>query len=110
MKPFILFNVPKEFSRFCGGRKKDHGPYSGQEFWETVTRPLLAEFESIVFELTGGTAYSSGFLDEAFGEIGRVIGLREAKRRIKILAEDDALAVATAWERIKEASEEAHAQ
>jgi hypothetical protein len=110
MSTQFTYYVSKSFSRFPGGRKRENGPHSGQEFWETVTEPLLDKYDLIVFDLTGGTAYSSGFLDEAFGELGKVIGLAEAKRRITIRADDDELAVQTAWRRIKDAAEEAKKQ
>jgi len=107
MTTAFIYNVPTTFSRFPGGRKRSHGPKSGQEFWEEVTSVLLRNYDLIRFELTGAAAYSTGFLDEAFGEIGREIGLKEATRRVEFVASDDPQAVETIWHRIAEADAEA---
>lgn len=110
MRGEIMFNVATEFSRFPGGRRRNHGAYSGEEFREVVTIPLLREHEFVTFDLSGTVGYSSGFLDEAFGEIGAILGLEEAKRRVKIIASDDEEAVQIAWKRISDASKEAQRQ
>lgn len=68
--------------------------------------PLLRDYELITFDLSGSAGYSSGFLDEAFGEIGSILGMDEARRRVEIIACDDPEAVATCWRRIQDASDE----
>jgi hypothetical protein len=98
--------VAQEYTRFPGGRRRQHGDHSGEEFRETVVIPLLEKYDHIIFDLTGSAGYSSGFLDEAFGEIGSIIGLAEARRRIEIVASDDPDAVETAWQRIEDAASE----
>lgn len=106
MKHGTTYHVASKFSRFPGGRKKSHGPYSGEQFFLEVTVPLLKEFEKVTFDLSGSAGYSSGFLDEAFGEIGRIMSLDEALRRLKFLALDDPQSAEIAWSRIKEAAAE----
>lgn len=100
------YSVAIEFSRFPGGRKKAHGSNSGEQFRDEVTIPLLKEYEFIQFDLSGSKGYSSGFLDEAFGEIGAMIGEAEARRRISFIATDDPEAIETIWSRIRDASNE----
>lgn len=102
----IVYSVAQEFSRFPGGRKKKNGNHSGEEFREDVALPLLARYEYVTFDLSGSAGYGSGFLDEAFGELGKILGLEEAKRRITILASDDQEAVEISWLRIVDASKE----
>ena len=108
MSDYFVYKVAESFSRFPGGRKKNHGDFSGEEFFEAVTKPLLNQHPFVEFDLSGSEGYSSGFLDEAFGEIGALIGLDEAKRRVRIVASDDDEAVETCWERITDAANEAH--
>lgn len=100
------YMVSKNFTRFPGGRRKQHGPHSGEEFRETVVLPLLDKYEFVIFDLSGSAGYSSGFLDEAFGELGAILGLQEARRRISIVADDDPESVETAWRRIEDAAQE----
>lgn len=100
------YAVAERFTRFPGGRRKQHGPHSGEEFLESVVLPLLKEHEFLVFDLSGSAGYSSGFLDEAFGELGAILGLKEARRRISIVATDDPESVETAWRRIADAAHE----
>lgn len=104
--PFY-YSVAGNFTRFPGGRRRQHGPHSGEEFRESVALPLLKEHDRVVFDLSGSAGYSSGFLDEAFGELGAIFGLAEVRRRVIIQADDDPEAVETAWDRIGEASAEA---
>src|SRR5690242_10167404 len=81
------YSVAQSFTRFPGGRRRQHGPHSGEEFRENIALPLLDKYDRIVFDLTGSAGYSSGFLDEAFGELGAILGLAEVTRRIVITAE-----------------------
>jgi hypothetical protein len=106
MSNSYTYVVAREYTRFPGGRRRQNGDHSGEEFRETVVIPLLDKYDLITFDLTGSAGYSSGFLDEAFGEIGSILGMAEAKRRIKIVASDDPDAVETAWQRIEDAANE----
>lgn len=101
------YMVATEFSRFPGGRRRKNGPHSGEEFREVVALPLLQQHEKVTFDLTGSAGYSSGFLDEAFGELGKILGLAECRRRIELIASDDQEAVEIAWQRIHDAAREA---
>jgi hypothetical protein len=107
MNDSFYYSVAKSFTRFPGGRRRQHGPHSGEEFLGSVALPLLEKHDRVIFDLSGSAGYSSGFLDEAFGELGAIFGLAEVKRRVIIRAEDDPEAVETAWDRIREASDEA---
>ncbi|MEN1956551.1 STAS-like domain-containing protein [Luteimonas changyuni] len=104
-----MFKVAEQFSRFPGGRRKIHGRFSGEEFRETCALPLLEKHRFVIFDLTGSAGYSSGFLDEAFGELGLLFPLAELRERLQIISEDDPDAVDIAWSRIEDAaSERAH--
>lgn len=101
-----VYNIAKMFSRFPGGRRRANGDYSGEEFREDVVLPLLRKYDRVTFDLTGSAGYSSGFLDEAFGELGALMPLEEVSRRVHLVALDDPDAVDIAWERIRDASKE----
>ena len=106
MSHSYVYVVAKSFTKFPGGRRRKHGEHSGEEFRETVLLPLLEEHEFVTFDLSGSAGYSSGFLDEAFGELGVLLDLSEARRRVNIIASDDPDAVETAWLRIADAAHE----
>lgn len=106
MQHSINYKVATQFSRFPGGRKRSHGRNSGEEFRDTVTIPLLQQYEFVTFDLSGSAGYSSGFLDEAFGELGAVYAIEELRRRVTIIADDDPDAVDIAWARIADAARE----
>lgn len=101
-----VYEVAKAFSRFPGGRRRANGDYSGEQFREDVVLPLLEEYDHVTFDLTGSAGYSSGFLDEAFGELGAIMPLDEISERVQLKADDDPDAVEIAWERIRDASVE----
>ena len=106
MSKYFKYDVATQFSKFPGGRKREHGDFSGEEFFQDIVKPLLEKHEHVEFDLTGSSGYTTGFLDEAFGEIGAWIGEAEAKRRIRLVASDDPSAVSMAWNRIKDAAVE----
>lgn len=100
-----MFDFCKEFSPLPGGRLSIHGPNSGQEFRERHLIRLLRNFDFISFDLTGAEGFASGFLDEAFGEAGKLIGLEECKKRLTFSADDDPFVVEMIWEKIANASD-----
>lgn len=106
MLPSIRYVVASQFSKFPGGRRREHGRHSGEEFREEVARKLLEQFDKVTFDLTGSAGYSSGFLDEAFGGLLAHYSLGELVRRITIEASDDPDAVDIAWKRMREAAKE----
>ena len=97
--------VAENFSRFPGGRLEKHGPMSGERFRKEVLLPMLEECDAITIDLTGPT-YASSFLDESFGEIGKILGLHEVKQRLKLIADDDPMMIDMVWEKIKIGSKE----
>lgn len=102
----IIYNVAKSFSRFPGGRRRANGDFSGEEFREDVVLPLLKKYSRVTFDLSGSAGYSSGFLDEAFGELGLLMPYEEVRKRVELVADDDPDAVEIAWARVKDASRE----
>lgn len=64
-----------EFSRFPGGRWKKDGPFSGEEFRDTIVIPALkaakAAGDKVVVSLDDVEGYASSFLEETFGGIVR---------------------------------------
>lgn len=102
----IVYNVAKSFSRFPGGRRRANGDYSGEEFREDVVLPLLEQYRKVTFDLSGSAGYSSGFLDEAFGELGLLMPYDEVRSRVELIADDDPDAVEIAWARVKDANRE----
>lgn len=102
----FYYKIAEEFSKFPGGRKAAHGKHSGEEFRAKVVMPLLEEHDQIVFDLSDSAGYTTGFLDEAFGELGKILNMEEIKRRLSFVADDDPEAISILWERIEDANNE----
>ncbi|TVO70881.1 DUF4325 domain-containing protein [Sedimenticola selenatireducens] len=101
-----FYNVAKEFSMFPGGRLKEHGPDSGEEFRDDILIPLFEECDLLTIDLTGTITYGASFLDESFGELGKRYGLAAVKNKLKLIANDDPMLVDTIWEKVRIASKE----
>lgn len=99
-------SIAKEFSRYPGGRLKDHGPYSGEEFRERVLIPLLKEYKRVVIDMTGTIGYGASFLDESFGEAGKQFGYKALQEKLILIADDDPDLVGMVWEKIEKGSQE----
>lgn len=64
-----------KFSPYLGGRYRDDGPYSGQEFREDFLVPWMTDairdHQLLVLDLDGVAGVPSSFLEEAFGGLLR---------------------------------------
>ena len=67
MESSIVYNIFKEFG-FAGGRLREHGPGSGEEFKE-ILHKLLVDHDKVTLDLDGAPGYSASFLDEVFGSL-----------------------------------------
>jgi hypothetical protein len=67
--------IANDFSDKPGGRWRDLGPNSGEEFYETLLLPKFDEavqaHEHLYVYLDGAKSYPNSFLDQSFGELGR---------------------------------------
>lgn len=72
-------NIATDFSDKPGGRWKNLGPNSGELFYETILLPKFEEaigcHEPLYIYLDGVKSYPNSFLDQSFGELGRVKGV-----------------------------------
>ena len=70
-----MINVATDFTRYPGGRYRQDGDFSGEEFRDDVLVPALRKARAtstrVVVVLDGATGYPSSFLEEAFGGLVR---------------------------------------
>ncbi len=89
----MLIVIAKDFSKTPGARYRDEGLYSGQEFREELLEPKFLEAiekkEKLKVNLDGGYGYPTSFLEEAFGGLVRIYGLREVRETIELISEDE---------------------
>lgn len=71
MKTTII-NVASDFSRYPGGRCRQHSRYSGEAFRDDHLVPSLNKNERVIVDLEGVVGYPPSFLEEAFGGLVRV--------------------------------------
>ncbi len=81
-------SISKDYSISPGGRHKTDGPYSGEDFRESVLVPLTHQYDLIRIDLSGTSGYGSSFLEEAFGGLVRVLR-RDIKGIVEIYVSDD---------------------
>lgn len=72
----IKISIARDFSTTPGGRFKDEGIYSGEEFREKILLPKYEKAKEdgikIELDLDGCMGYPSSFLDESFGKLAGV--------------------------------------
>jgi hypothetical protein len=70
-----MMQIAAVFSKFPAGRYKEDGPFNGARFRDEFLIPAVkkaaAEHSKVVVLLDGVVAYSSSFLEEAFGGLAR---------------------------------------
>lgn len=78
--------IAEDFSVKPGGRWRDLGSDSGEEFYETVLLPkyenAVSAGEKLHVHLDGVRSYPYSFLDQSFGELGRQKGANEVYSQI----------------------------
>ena len=88
----ITIKVAYEYSKTPGGRTIKDGPFSGEDFRETILIPKFEEAKNagdqLIVDLDGGYGYGTSFLEEAFGGMARKLGDKEL-RKIKIVSEEE---------------------
>ncbi|HEY3823834.1 MAG TPA: STAS-like domain-containing protein [Bryobacteraceae bacterium] len=67
--------IATDYTNLPGPRFRKQGPFSGEEFRESVLRPKFEEArekgELLHIDLDGGYGYGTSFLEEAFGGLAR---------------------------------------
>lgn len=84
-------SISKDFTQFPGARFRKDGPFSGEEFRESLLEPLLEnpEVTEIVVDLDGVDGYATSFLEEAFGGLVRKFGLDLVMGRVRVQSSDE---------------------
>lgn len=92
--PMAQVNVARDFSPFLGGRIREHGGFSGQEFRETFLAPNILSRQGVCVNFNGVIGLPSSFLEEAFGGLvraGLINSFDEFKRYIRIVADQPSI-------------------
>ena len=73
----IRIKISKDFTQTPGGRYKEHGAFSGEEFRENILYPKYMEAckenKRLEIDLDGCFGFPSSFIEEAFGGLVRKI-------------------------------------
>lgn len=79
--------IALDFSRFPGGRHRNLGKFSGEEFRDDHLVPALKSGDEVTVVLDGTAGYGSSFLEEAFGGLIRVgMSKLQLQKTLKLVA------------------------
>lgn len=85
-----IYQFADQYTKYPGGRFRKLGKYSGEDFRETVLRPIFEAGKSIEIDATGVlTSFSPSFLDECFGQLAVEYGLEQFNKTIKLYSSDN---------------------
>lgn len=97
----MKINICKDFSETPNARYRAEGPFSGEEFRETILEPrFLAardKKEKLVINLDGGYGYPTSFLEEAFGGLARKYGSKDVTGVLTFISEDEPSLIQEIW-------------
>jgi hypothetical protein len=91
-KVIKTLNVARDFSTEPGARYTLSGPYSAEEFLNTVLEPYyesLFEDELLEINLDGTIGYAYSFLDEAFGGLARRHGKENILKKLVFVSDEE---------------------
>jgi hypothetical protein len=75
MPETTVIDVARDFTRTPGGRYRNQGEWSGEQFREEILEPPLKRGGDVIVDLDGPEGFTTSFLDEVFGELVRIHGL-----------------------------------
>lgn len=88
-----LISVGKDFSVHPGPRNKVEGPLSGELFRQTILEPAFKEAfaagKKLQVSLDGTLGYGTSFLEEAFGGLARIHGVKEVEDTLEIISNEE---------------------
>ena len=90
----MTYSIAKEFTKTPGGRFRQNGPFSGEEFRDDVLRDLfrgaVEAGDTLVIVLDGTSGYPPSFLEEAFGGMIRLgfSSLDQMNQHLELKAHD----------------------
>ncbi len=80
----------KDFSKTPGVRTVEEGDYSGVFYRTKILEPKFREAEEkdeiINIYLDGTLAFATSFLEEVFGGLVRAFGLKNVRKRLRIIS------------------------
>lgn len=88
----IKINIAKDFTETPGGRKKESGDFSGEEFREKFLEPHFQDKDSkyrIEINMDGGYGYAASWIDEVFGDLTAKFGKSAIMGRLRIISDED---------------------
>lgn len=88
------YSIANEYSKNPGARYKKQGPYSGEDFRETVLVPFFntkKDGDLLEIDLNDLNGYPSSFFEEAFGGIARIYNQADVLKSLKFDCEDNPL-------------------
>lgn len=86
----IKYIFVDEYTEFPGGRFERLGPFSGENFRETVLREIFETGKKIEIDATGiVTSFSPSFLDEAFGTLAKEYGYETFCNTVTLFSKDN---------------------
>jgi len=89
----IEIKIRREFTATPGARFKTDGNFSGEQFREEILEPKFKEAiekkEKLFIDLDGGYGYAQSFLEESFGGLARMYGVKEVEDSIERIKSED---------------------
>lgn len=88
-------NISRDFSDTPGARHPSDGPYSGEEFRNSLLEPLIEDeaVDNIIIVLDGVEGYATSFLEEAFGGLARKYGKAICLKKLKFISNEDEILI-----------------
>ena len=89
----MRIKISDDYSKTPGGRYKDEGPYSGEEFRENLLLDAYEKCEhnneKLEIDFDDCFGFATSFLEEAFGGLVRNHNKKDVLKVIEIISNDD---------------------
>ncbi len=105
----ITINIANDYTKKPGGRHITEGPFSGEDFRNTMLAPAFqkaqAQKDDLLVNLDGGYGYATSFLEESFGGLARET-VNPSVLKIKLISEEEPSLIDKIYQYMRDALEE----
>ncbi|MBY0473115.1 STAS-like domain-containing protein [Patescibacteria group bacterium] len=88
-----IISIARDFSVSPGPRYIVEGDFSGELFRNTILEPRFVEAiqkkEKLTVDLDGTLGYGTSFLEEAFGGLARLHGIKLVQDNLEVVANEE---------------------
>lgn len=93
----MMIKISSDYTDSPGARYRADGPFSGEDFYESLLKPKFEEClknkDQLLINFDDCFGFASSFLDESFGRLSTDFGMKTVKKHLVLVSVQDPLII-----------------